>query len=125
MSNLNLDFLAGELLKAKQAEEQAKAERIKFEQLLIDVIGKKEEGTTSVETEKYVIKTVGKLTRNVDSTKLLDEVADLPDEVQDAFSWKASVSLTSYRELNEKHKEIADKYVEVKEAKPSVSVTIR
>lgn len=125
MSNLNLDFLAGELLKAKQAEEQAKAERIKFEELLLEAVGKKTEGTTSVKTEQYVIKTVGKLTRNVDSTALLEEIDDLPEEVQNAFSWKASVSLTTYRELDESQKVMVDKYVEVKEAKPSVSVTVR
>lgn len=125
MSNLNLDFLAGELLKAKQAEEQAKAERIKFEELLLEAVGKKTEGTTSVKTEQYVIKTVGKLTRNVDSTALLEEIDDLPEEVQNAFSWKASVSLTTYRELDENQKVMVDKYVEVKEAKPSVSVTVR
>lgn len=122
MSNAILETLAKQLLEAKKAETQAKEARVALEEQIIEILGKKEEGTISVKTENYTVKTVGKLTRSVDSEALLEVVDTLPEEVQELFTWKASLSLTAYRKADEKFTKLADTYIEVKEAKPSVEV---
>ena len=70
-----IDLAAYALQQAKQSEEQAREARIAAEQHLIDLVGLKEEGTTTVKTDFYKASTTGKLNRKLNAT------ADMPDEL--------------------------------------------
>ena len=70
-----IDLAAYALQQAKQSEEQAREARIAAEQHLIDLVGLKEEGTTTVKTDFYKASTTGTLNRKLNAT------ADMPDEL--------------------------------------------
>lgn len=126
LSYLNIDELAHRLELAKQAEQQAKDERLAIEALLIDKIGVREEGTTTFATSQYTIKTVGKLTRSLDETAIKKDWDTLPEAVQKCINWKPSVDTKNLRALESMREDLVPtlaKYMTVKPAKASVSVT--
>ena len=53
--------------RAKAAEQSANKERLAIEAEIARLVGVAEEGTTNAETANFKIKTVGKLTRSLDS----------------------------------------------------------
>ena len=69
----DIDLAAYALHEAKRAEDQAREARIAAEQHLVDLVGLKEEGTTTVKTDFYQVSTTGKLNRKLNAT------ADMPD----------------------------------------------
>ena len=94
-----VETLTQEWLNLKHAEKELQARRRAVEDELLTHIANPKEGTVHVNQS---LKVQFKLTRRVDSDAL-DEIWDkLPENVQEAFIWKAEVSTKAYKNLGRK-----------------------
>lgn len=117
--------LAADWQTYKRIEDEAKAKRIEVEELLCEELRGPTEGTVSEKTDAVKVSISYKLNRTVDTKALQTAWNNLPAFVQAAFNWKADVSLTLLRKLQEDHPalyEQAAQFVTAKPAKPSVKV---
>ena len=77
-----LDHLAQQLTAAKFAENDARQQRFKIEKEILEVVGCKTEGTTSITTDRFKITTTGRLTRSLDQRAvdllIQDQVLPVP-----------------------------------------------
>ena len=117
---MNLDELAYQLEQRKAAEAQARAERIKAENALIEAVGLKEEGINTTKTQWYKISTTGKLNRKLVAT------TDMPDKLYHAITrTKHELDVTALKKLATSHPEQyreACRFIEATPAKPSVKI---
>lgn len=115
-----IDELAYALEKAKAAEAAARAERLKAEKALIDVVGLEDEGTRTVKTIWYKISTTAKVTR-----KLLAP-AEFPDKIyHQIIRVRHELDVTRFKKLalaDPRAYAIACTAVEAKPAKAEVKV---
>lgn len=120
-----LDILALSLENAKAIEKRARNDRLAAEQALIEEIGVKEEGTTSVKTDFYTIKTVGKITRTLNAKKLAELNAKHPELHKRFTRVKTELDTSAYKKLAVEDPTVyyyAAACVSAKPAKASVSV---
>lgn len=120
-----LDDLAIRWSRAKAAEQAANKERLAVEAEIAKLVGVAEEGTTNAETEAFKIKTVGKLTRSLDSDALQTDWEALPEAIQKCFSWDAKLDTKAFRALESMRDDLIptiSKYITTKPAKASISV---
>ena len=120
---MTISELATLLRKAKQAETDAKAERLRIEGLIEEQFAKPESGEGIHKDEEFSI--TWKLNRTVDTDRLAADYDDLPNNAQKAFRWKAEVNLAFLRSLSEidpaaYHK--AAVFITSKPAKPSIEL---
>ena len=111
------------LRKAKQAETDAKAERLRIEGLIEEQFAKPESGEGIHKDEEFSI--TWKLNRTVDTDRLAADFDDLPDNAQRAFRWKAEVNLAYLRTLSEIDPSAYNKaavFITSKPAKPSIEL---
>lgn len=117
---MNLDTLAFALEEAKRKENEARDERIKAEQALIETVGIKEDGTTTTKTNWYKVSTIGKLNRKLVAT------ADMPDELYHAITRvKHELDVTALKKLataNPDQYREACRFIETSQAKPTVKI---
>jgi len=123
----DIDFVAWELLEAKRLEEEARQRRLEVETRLIDLIGVKEEGTTSIKTAYFKASTTGSLTRTL--VKDWEGVlAQLPDWVTDTvIRYKYEVAVSGLKEIATKAPNLYAeclKAIVTKPAKPAVKVEL-
>ena len=86
-----LDLASWELMTAKQAEEAARLHRIECEEKVIELVGLKPEGTTSIKTDYFKVATVAGLYRSLapggedliekEGTAIMDQVIHYRPEV--------------------------------------------
>lgn len=120
-----LDDLAIRWSRAKAAEQAANKERLAVEAEIAKLVGVAEEGTTTAETAAFKIKTVGKLTRSLDSDALQTDWEALPEAIQKCFSWDAKLDTKAFRALESMRDDLIptiSKYITTKPAKASISV---
>lgn len=120
-----LDDLAIRWSRAKAAEQAANKERLAVEAEIAKLVGVAEEGTTNAETAAFKIKTVGKLTRSLDSDALQTDWDALPDAIQKCFSWDAKLDTKAFRALESMRDDLIptiSKYITTKPAKASITV---
>lgn len=120
-----LDDLAIRWSRAKAAEQAANKDRLAVEAEIAKLVGVAEEGTTNAETEAFKIKTVGKLTRSLDSDALQTDWEALPEAIQKCFSWDAKLDTKAFRALESMRDDLIptiSKYITTKPAKASISV---
>ena len=113
------------LLIAKAQEQKAKEERMALEQQILDLVGSKEEGTTTAEADGYRIKTVGKLTRSIDTNAVQADWDNLDPAIQKCIKWKADIDTKNLRSLESMRDDLVPviaKYMTTKPAKPSVTI---
>lgn len=79
MTERTIDTVCDEYLKAKAYEAKAKDDRVALEEELIALVGKKEKGTLSGETDSFKFKTVGKMTVSMDWEKWTQIKAQVPE----------------------------------------------
>lgn len=111
--------------RAKAAEQSANKERLAIEAEIARMVGVAEEGTTNAETANFKIKTVGKLTRSLDSDALQADWENLPDAIQKCFNWDAKLDTKALRALESMRDDLIpaiSKYITTKPAKASISV---
>ncbi len=120
-----LDDAAIRWSRAKAAEQAANKERLAIEAEITQLVGVAEEGTTTAETAAFKIKTVGKLTRSLDSDALQTDWEALPEAIQKCFSWDAKLDTKAFRALESMRDDLIptiSKYITTKPAKASITV---
>ena len=120
---MTISELATMLRKAKQAENEAKAERLRIEGLIEEQFAKPVSGEGIHKDEEFSI--TWKLNRTVDTDRLAADYDDLPDNAQRAFRWKAEVNLAFLRSLSEIDPSAYNKaavFITSKPAKPSIEL---
>ena len=120
---MTISELATLLRKAKQAENEAKAERLRIEGLIEQQFAKPESGEGTHNDEDFSI--TWKLNRTVDTDRLAADYDDLSDNAQRAFRWKAEVNLAYLRQLSEIDPAAYNKaavFITSKPAKPSIEL---
>lgn len=124
----NLDLAAQVWRTAKTQEDEAKAIRLSAEETLLRLVGVKAEGTTTVKTEWFTIKTVGKLTRSLDAARLPDVAQEVSAQLYHKVVLdKPTLNLRALRAVEEANPDayhIFSRAITVKPAKPSVSVEL-
>lgn len=124
MQTISLTELIAARIAAKRDEDAAVAERRKIDASIAALLkdATKPEGTISQKAGDWKVSVTYKVSRKVDTSKLQDEWAKLPIDVQAAFKWAADVSVTELRKLEDRSALIASKYFETKEASPSIEI---
>lgn len=117
--------LAESIIHLKNIEASAREERIRIEQMIIDKVGAKEEGTTTAEDGNFKVKTVGKLTRSIDTNAVQADWDNLDPAIQKCIKWKADLDTKNLRSLEAMRDDLVPviaKYMTTKPAKPSVTI---
>lgn len=125
ITNPTLAELAESIIHLKNIEASAREERIRMEQLIIEKVGAKEEGTTTAEDGNFKVKTVGKLTRSIDTNAVQADWDNLDPAIQKCIKWKADLDTKNLRSLEAMRDDLVPviaKYMTTKPAKPSVTV---
>ena len=120
---MTISELAAQLRKAKQAENEAKAERLRIEALITEQFAKPESNEGTHNDEEFSI--TWKLNRTVDTDRLAADYDDLSENAQRAFRWKAEVNLAYLRSLSEIDPAAYNKvavFITSKPAKPSIEL---
>lgn len=123
-----IDHAAQHLRECKQAEDTAKAARIAAEDALIALVGCKTEGSTTIKTAYFAVKTIGKLTRSLDVPAFESIKTQIPEAIRDRLvRYKPELSLTELRHIESDEPEIyavLTQALTIKPAKASVSVEV-
>lgn len=125
VTNPTLAEIAESIIHLKNIEASAREERIRMEQLIIEKVGAKEEGTTTAEDGNFKVKTVGKLTRSIDTNAVQADWDNLDPAIQKCIKWKADLDTKNLRSLESMRDDLVPviaKYMTTKPAKPSVTV---
>ena len=120
---MTISELTTQLRKAKQAENEAKAERLRIEGLITEQFAKPESNEGTHNDEDFTI--TWKLNRTVDTDRLAADYDDLPTNAKNAFRWKAEVNLAYLRALSEIEPAAYNKaavFITSKPAKPSIEL---
>ena len=120
---MTISELATQLRKAKQAETDAKAERLRIENLITDQFSKPESNEGTHNDEEFTI--TWKLNRTVNTDQLAADYEDLPTNAKNAFRWKAEVNLAYLRTLADIDPAAYNKvavFITSKPAKPSIEL---
>lgn len=113
-----LTQLKQDLSDAKALEESMTQARIEIERQIVALMPSKLEGSVTQDG----ITVTYKVSRKADTAALQEHWNDLPTSVQSAFKWKADVSSTALRTLDEEAMGIAQNYFTTTPAKPSVTL---
>jgi hypothetical protein len=120
--------LAAEWRIAKNMEDAAKKKRVEIEAQIAEAFPPTDvECIRKFDDAGVKISVSYGVTRSVDTPKLQGEWANLTAFAQDAFRWKADVSVAVLRNLEENHpalyKQVAA-FITTKSSKPSVKVEV-
>jgi hypothetical protein len=124
MQAITLDTLIAARLSAKRTEDAAVQARREVDEQISELLrpANKLEGTVSEKIGGYKISVGYKLARSVDTAELQKAWDALTAEQQGAFKWKADVSLSSLRALDEQSESIVSKFITTKPATPSITI---
>lgn len=95
-----LDELAASLMHRKERIKALQAEAAEIEAEIAAKVGTKDEGSFSVKCDGYKVTTSQPINRTVNAEMARDLYHRLPKEIAEAvFTWKPSLSLSIYRDL--------------------------
>lgn len=127
MQGQDLKALSTLWLEAKSKEAEAASQRIAIEKAIIELVGAKEEGSKSTESDGIKITTTGRLSYKADATELLTLTMAWPVDIQPAYL-APKIDETRLKKIRSERpdlwKEIA-RAVEVKPQKTGVNITIQ
>jgi hypothetical protein len=125
MTTLTLDQLAAELINAKALENKAKETRIMIEEKIIEMVGIKEEGSSTTKLESGLKVTVtGKITYSADMELLAQLCQALPANMH-PIKTKVELDTTGAKFIRNNEPEIWKMLaaaITIKPAKPSVEI---
>lgn len=127
MQAANLDQLVAARIAAKAQEDAAVAARREIDQQIAALLAdaNKPEGTVSQKlADGKKVSVTYTVTRKVDTDSLQSDWGRLALDVQNLFRWKAEVSVTELRKLDNKAALVASKYFESKPGSPSVKIEL-
>jgi len=124
MQAMTISELVAARIAAKRSEDAAVQARRDIDEQITNLLrpADKLEGTVSEKTGEYKISVVYKLSRSV-ATEDLQKVWDkLTAEQQGAFKWKADVSVSALRKLDDKAMAAVSKLITSKPASPTITI---
>ncbi len=127
MQAVTIEQLVAARIEAKKAEDLAVQSRREIDQQIAALLADatKPEGTISQKlSDGKKVSVTYAVNRKVDTDKLQGEWARLSIDVQNLFRWKAEVSVSELRKLDDKAVLVASKYFESKPGSPSVKVEV-
>jgi len=126
MKALTISELVAARISAKQAEDEAIAERRRIDEQLAELLKnpEKPEGAISQKLEDMglTLTVTYKINRSVDAKKLQAEWDKLSAGAQAAFKWKPEVSVSELRKLDGIDATVAAAYITSKPGAPSVEI---
>jgi hypothetical protein len=124
MDQAKLNELIKARLNAKRAEDAAAAARREIDEQIVNLMrpADKLEGTVSQKAGEYKISVTYKLSRSVDTDDLQKAWDKLSAEQQGAFKWKADVSVSALRKLDDKAQIAVSKFITSKPASPTITI---
>ena len=126
MKALTISELVAARISAKQAEDEAIAERRRIDEQLAELLKnpEKPEGAISQKLEDLGLKltVTYKINRSVDAKKLQAEWDKLSAGAQAAFKWKPEVSVSELRKLDGIDATVTAAYITSKPGAPSVEI---
>lgn len=112
----------------KKLEDEARAKRAEVEALICEELRDGgDEGTTTAKLDTVKVTVTRKMNRSVDTAALQAAWTTLPAFAQAAFTWKADISLTLLRKLQNDHPGLyadAARFITTKPARASVKVEV-
>jgi hypothetical protein len=124
MQALTISELVAARLAAKRAEDAAVQARRDIDEQITALLrpADKLEGTVSEKTGEYKISVTYKLSRAVNTEDLQKVWDKLTAEQQGAFKWKADVSVSALRKLDDKALTAVSKLITSKPASPTITI---
>lgn len=124
MQTITINELVAARIAAKRAEDAAVKARREVDAQLAELLrdASKLEGSISQKLDGYKVTVTYKLDRKVDTESLTKAWDKLPLDVQAAFKWKADLSVSEFRKLDEKAQLNISQYITTKEASPSITI---
>ena len=125
MESISLSTLVAARIEAKRVEDAAVKARREVDAQIAEFLKdpNKLEGSVSQKlAEGYKVTVTYKLDRKVDTEALKTGWEKLPFDVQAAFKWKADLSISEFRKLDDKAQLNAGKFFTTKEASPSITI---
>ena len=124
MQAITIDQLIAARLAAKRAEDAAVATRREIDEQITNLLrpADKLEGTVSQKAGEYKISVTYKLSRSVDTDDLQKAWDKLSAEQQGAFKWKADVSVSALRKLDDKAQIAVSKFITSKPSSPTITI---
>ncbi len=121
-----IEQVAQELHDTKEELKQLGAAKLCLEGELADLIGQKEEGTTSVKTDGFKVSTVGALRRSVMPDVERDSfVSVLGEDITDRLvKVTFSLSTSEYRKLTDEQRDAISHFIIAKPAKLAVNLEV-
>ena len=127
MQAVTIEELVAARVEAKKSEDAAVAARREIDQQIAAIMSDatKPAGTISQKlSDGKKVSVTYTINRKVDSESLQTAWAKLPLDVQNLFRWKADVTVSELRKLDDKSAMLASKYFESKPGSPSVKIEI-
>lgn len=126
MKAMTISELVAARISAKQAEDDAIAERRRIDEQLAELLKnpEKPEGAISTKLDDLGLKLTitYKINRSVDAKKLQAEWDKLSAGAQAAFKWKPEVSVSELRKLEGIDATVASAYITSKPGAPGVEI---
>lgn len=126
MKAMTISELVAARISAKQAEDDAIAERRRIDEQLAELLKnpEKPEGAISTKLDDLGLKLTitYKINRSVDAKKLQAEWGKLSAGAQAAFKWKPEVSVSELRKLEGIDATVASAYITSKPGAPGVEI---
>jgi hypothetical protein len=126
-NEVTLETLARTWLDAKEDERNAIQKRRAIDAEIAARLAGPDEGSASEKFGNIKVFVTRKLTRKVDTTKLQEAWASMPEKVQKAFKWDAEIVTKHFRALQElgaSELEQVQQFITTKPAAPSVDVEL-
>ena len=121
--------LAQKWLEAKEQERMAiERRRIIEDQMAVELVLPVDiDSTLTFTPDKYVIKTVGRLNRKVDSDKLQELAAEagLTDHLSTLFRWKPEIDMKAWKATDPSITSALADAITVTPGRPSFTITIK
>ena len=124
MQAITISELIAARIVAKRAEDAAVQSRRDIDEQITNLLrpADKLEGTVSEKAGDYKVSVTYKIDRKVSTDGLQKAWDKLSAEQQGAFKWKADVSVSALRKLDDKAQAAVSKFITSKPASPSISI---
>lgn len=125
----DITSLAAKWLEAKEQERMAiERRRIIEDQMAVELVLPVDiDSTLTFTPDKYVIKTVGRLNRKVDSERLQELAAEagLTDHLSTLFRWKPEIDMKNWKATDPSITSALADAITVTPGRPSFTITIK
>ena len=120
--------LAEQWLQEKKVEEHFREKRIEIEERLINLLGDKDEGTSTHKLDGFTVKFTARINRKIDENRIAQTLNDLPEDCRQVIVYKTvpTLDLKGVRWLQDNRPEEyaqLSEALEVKRGKTTVEIS--